>query len=139
MTLLEMMVVLVIMAVVAALIVPNVMGRPDEARVTVARTDLRTISSALELYRLDNHTYPTSSQGLAALVTKPVSPPVPENWVVDGYLASLPSDPWGHAYLYRSPSQSGGGYDLVSLGADGREGGSGVAADISKEDAVAQK
>ncbi|MGR3270193.1 type II secretion system protein GspG [Thalassococcus profundi] len=128
-TLIEMMVVLVIIAVIAAMVVPNVIGRPDEARVTVAETDLRSIASALELYRLDNRTYPTTSQGLQALVSPPSTPPVPENWSPDGYLEVTPEDPWGNAYVYRSPGQTGD-YDLVSLGADGRPGGDSVNADI---------
>ena len=128
-TLIEMMVVLVIIAVVAAMIVPNVIGRPDEARVTVAQTDLRTISSALELYRLDNRTYPTTAQGLPALVERPISAPEPQNWASGGYLDSVPQDPWGNDYIYRSPGQDGA-FDLVSLGADGRPGGDGVDSDI---------
>ncbi|WP_226783107.1 type II secretion system major pseudopilin GspG [Oceaniglobus trochenteri] len=128
-TLIEMMVVLVIIAVVAALIVPNVIGRPDEARVTVARTDIRTIASALELYRLDNRAYPTTTQGLEALARKPVSPPVPENWVAGGYLQQVPVDPWGNPYGYRAPGTDAP-FDLLSLGADGQPGGEGAAADI---------
>lgn len=128
-TLIEMMVVLVIIAIVAALIVPNVIGRPDEARVTVARTDIRTIASSLEMYRLDNRRYPATNQGLMALVTRPVSPPVPQNWPAGGYLSQLPVDPWGNAYVYRSPGD-GAPYELMSLGADGQPGGEGVDADI---------
>ncbi len=128
-TLIEMMVVLVIIALVAAIIVPNVIGRPDEARVAVARTDIRAIGSALELYRLDNQSYPTTEQGLAALATRPTAPPEPSNWVAGGYLSSTPEDPWGNAYLYRSPGETGG-FDLVSLGADGSPGGDGPEADI---------
>lgn len=124
-----MMVVLAIIAIVAALIVPNVIGRPDEARVTVAGTDLRTISSALEMYRLDNRTYPTTSQGLAALVTKPTVPPEPPNWHQGGYLPQVPTDPWGTPYLYRSPGEQRA-FDLLSYGADGKPGGSGMDADI---------
>lgn len=129
-TLIEMMVVLVIIALVAALVVPNVIGRPDEARVTVAQTDIRAISSALELYRLDNRTYPTSAQGLEALARKPVIPPEPPNWVAGGYLTETPTDPWGNPYIYRAPGDTGA-YDLISLGADGAVGGSGVDADLS--------
>ncbi len=129
-TLIEMMVVLVIIAIVAALIVPNVIGRPDEARVTVARTDVRTIASSLEMYRLDNRTYPATNQGLQALVTKPDTAPIPPNWSASGYLGQLPVDPWGHPYVYRSPGQTGP-YDLMSLGADGKPGGEGVNADIA--------
>lgn len=130
-TLIEMMVVLVIIAVVAAMVVPNVIGRPGEARVTVAETDIRSIASALELYRLDNRSYPTTSQGLEALVRKPVSAPVPPSWAPGGYVVDLPRDPWDNEYVYRSPGTTGG-YDLVSLGADGRPGGEGVDADISR-------
>ena len=128
-TLIEMMVVLVIIALVAAIIVPNVIGRPDEARATVAQTDIRAIGSALELYRLDNQSYPTTAQGLAALAERPTAPPEPRNWVAGGYLQSVPLDPWGNAYLYRSPGDTGP-FDLVSLGADGAPGGDGVNADI---------
>jgi general secretion pathway protein G len=128
-TLIEMMVVLVIIAIVASLVVPNVIGRPDEARVTVARTDVRTIAASLEMYRLDNRVYPATSQGLEALVSRPVSPPVPPNWATGGYLAEVPVDPWGNPYVYRAPGENGP-YDLVSLGADGKPGGEGVDADI---------
>ncbi len=128
-TLIEMMVVLVIIALVAAIIVPNVIGRPDEARVAVAQSDIRAVGSALELYRLDNQNYPTTSQGLQALSERPTSPPEPRNWVSGGYLASVPTDPWGNEFLYRSPGDTGG-FDLVSLGSDGAPGGEGTAADI---------
>jgi general secretion pathway protein G len=129
-TLIEMMVVLVIIAIVAALIVPNVIGRPDEARVTVARTDIRTIASSLEMYRLDNRRYPSTAQGLEALVARPVAPPAPPNWASGGYLAQVPVDPWGNPYVYRSPGD-GAPYELISLGADGQPGGEGVDADLS--------
>ncbi|KAA0916347.1 type II secretion system major pseudopilin GspG [Aquicoccus porphyridii] len=128
-TLIEMMVVLVIIAVVAAMVVPNVIGRPDEARVTVAKTDLRAIAGALELYRLDNRTYPSTGQGLAALVERPTVAPEPVNWATGGYLSAMPKDPWGSDYIYRSPGQDGR-FDLISLGADGQPGGDGVNADI---------
>lgn len=129
-TLIEMMVVLVIIAVVAAMVVPNVIGRPDEARATVARTDIRAIANALELYRLDNRAYPTTSQGLEALARRPVAPPEPVAWAEGGYLAEVPVDPWGASYLYRSPGDAGP-FDLVSLGADAAPGGDGVDADIA--------
>jgi general secretion pathway protein G len=129
-TLIEMMVVLVIIAIVAALIVPNVIGRPDEARVTVARTDVRTIAASLEMYRLDNRVYPATSQGLEALVTRPASQPQPPNWASGGYLPQVPVDPWGNAYIYRAPGTDRP-YDLISLGADGEPGGEGVDADIT--------
>ena len=128
-TLVEMIVVLAIIALVAALIVPNVIGRPDEARVTVANADIRTISAALRMYRLDNGDYPTTAQGLAALAEKPTASPIPRTWPEDGYLAEVPRDPWDRPYLYRSPGESGG-FDLVSLGKDGKPGGEGVDADI---------
>jgi general secretion pathway protein G len=97
--------------------------------VTVARTDVRTIAASLEMYRLDNRIYPATSQGLEALVSRPVSPPVPPNWSAGGYLAEVPVDPWGNPYVYRAPGEDGP-YDLVSLGADGKPGGEGVDADI---------
>ncbi|MCX7560528.1 type II secretion system major pseudopilin GspG [Sulfitobacter sp. F26204] len=129
-TLIEMMVVLVIIAVVAAMVVPSVIGRPDEARVTVAQSDLRSIAGALEIYRLDNRTYPTTAQGLSALVNRPTVPPEPVSWASDGYLSVMPQDPWGTPYVYRSPGQSGQ-FDLITLGADGQPGGEGVNADIA--------
>lgn len=128
-TLIEMMVVLVIIAVVAAMVVPNVIGRPDQARATVAQSDLQSIASALEIYRLDNRTYPTTGQGLDALVTRPQVPPEPVNWASGGYLSAMPLDPWGAEYIYRFPGQIGE-FDLISLGADGQPGGSGVDADL---------
>ncbi len=129
-TLVEMIVVLAIIAVVAVLIVPNVIGRPDQARVTVAKTDLKTIATALRVYRLDNGDYPTTEQGLQALVERPASPPEPTSWAPDGYLPELPTDPWGKPYVYRSPGQAGA-YDLMSLGKDGEEGGEDLDADLS--------
>ena len=129
-TLIEMIVVLAIIALVAALIVPNVIGRPDEARVTVAKTDLKTISAALKLYRLDNGDYPTTEQGLKALSTKPTTPPAPTAWSADGYLAQVPVDPWGRAYVYRSPGTAAP-FDLLTLGKDGKTGGTGADADLS--------
>jgi general secretion pathway protein G len=128
-TLIEMMIVLVIIGIVAALVVPNVIGRPDEARVAVAGADLKTIAASLEMYRLDNRTYPTAAQGLQALTQMPAEPPVPTNWVSGGYLPTLPTDPWGNAYVYLMPGPSGP-YELISLGADGVVGGDGVDADI---------
>lgn len=134
-TLIEMMVVLVIIAIVAVMVVPNVIGRPDQARVTVTTTDLRTISSALEMYRLDNRTYPTTDQGLAALVSRPTTSPIPRNWHENGYLAAMPQDAWGAPYIYASPGTDGA-FDLVSLGADGKPGGDGVDADIDLRSAA---
>ena len=129
-TLIEMMVVLVIIGIVAALIVPNVIGRPDEARRAVAAADLRTIASSLEIYRLDNRAYPTTLQGLAALATRPTDPPDAPNWAEGGYLPVVPMDPWGAAYIYKQPGDDAA-FDLLTYGADGAPGGEGAAADIS--------
>ncbi|MEO1554855.1 MAG: type II secretion system major pseudopilin GspG [Pseudomonadota bacterium] len=134
-TLIEMMVVLVMISVVAALIVPNVIGRPDEARVSVAATDMRSIAGALQLYRLDNGSYPTTAQGLDALAIRPVTPPLPRTWPSNGYLSVLPLDPWGTPYVYRA---DGGRFELVSLGADAAVGGEGVNADIPLREARTQ-
>ncbi|MEO8241424.1 MAG: type II secretion system major pseudopilin GspG [bacterium] len=129
-TLIEMMVVLVIIAIIAAIIVPNVIGRPDEARVTVARSDIRTLAASLELYRLDARNYPTTEQGLDALVHRPTLEPIPQTWATGGYLGNLPNDPWGNPYIYVSPGETGP-FDLTSYGADGRPGGDGIDADIT--------
>jgi general secretion pathway protein G len=129
-TLIEMMIVLVIIGIVAALVVPNVIGRPDEARVAVANADLRTIAASLEMYRLDNRSYPTASQGLGALTAMPSEPPLPPNWTAGGYLPNLPTDPWGNPYVYTTSGQ-GSPYALMSLGADGQPGGDGVDADLT--------
>jgi general secretion pathway protein G len=129
-TLVEMIVVLAIIALVAALIVPNIIGRPDQARVTVAQTDLRSISAALKMYRLDNGDYPSTSQGLAALVAKPSGEPAPRNYAAGAYLDKLPVDPWGAPYIYASPGAAGAGFDLASQGKDGKPGGEGLDADI---------
>jgi general secretion pathway protein G len=126
-TLIELMVVLLIIGVLAALIVPNVLDRADDARVTAARTDVNNLMQALKLYKLDNQRYPTAEQGLQALLTKPSSTPVPVNW--KSYLDKLPSDPWGRAYLYINPGLKGE-IDVMSFGADGQAGGEGNNADI---------
>ena len=128
-TLIEVMVVIAILAVLAALIVPKVMSRPDEARVVAARQDIASLLQALKLYRLDNLRYPTTDQGLAALVTRPSVAPVPPNWKPGGYLERLPRDPWGHPYQYLSPGLHGE-IDVFSFGADGAAGGEGFDADI---------
>ena len=125
-----MIVVLAIIAVVAVLIVPNVIGRPDEARVTVAKTDLKTIATALRMYRLDNGDYPTTQQGLEALAARPTAPPEPRAYPAEPYLNELPTDPWGKAYVYRSPGLNGP-YDLLSYGKDGKEGGEALDADLT--------
>ncbi len=134
-TLIEVMVVVVIISVLIGLVAPNILGRVDEARVTAARTDIGTLEQALELYKLDNHRYPTTDQGLEALVSKPSGSPEPRNWNPQGYLkkGKLPQDPWGNEYLYIA-SGNGSSYELYSLGADGREGGEGYDQDISSED-----
>jgi general secretion pathway protein G len=128
-TLIEIMVVVVILAILAALIVPKVMSRPDEARVIAARQDVSSILQALKLYRLDNLRYPTTEQGLAALVARPSVAPVPSNWKAGGYLERLPKDPWGNPYQYLAPGLRGE-IDVFSFGADGIAGGEGVDADI---------
>ena len=126
-TLIELMVVLVIIGVLAALIVPNVLERTDDARMTAARTDITNIMQALKLYRLDNQRYPTSEQGLQALVAKPTSGPIPSNW--KPYLEKLPNDPWGRPYQYLNPGIKGA-VDVMSFGADGQSGGEGKDSDI---------
>ena len=126
-TLIELMVVLVIIGVLAALIVPNVLDRADDSRVTAARTDVNNLMQALKLYKLDNQRFPSGEQGLQALVSKPGAAPVPGNW--RPYLDKLPADPWGNPYQYLSPGLHGP-VDVLSLGADGKAGGEGRDADI---------
>ena len=126
-TLIELMVVLVIIGVLAALIVPNVLERADDARVTAARTDITNIMQALKLYRLDNQRYPTAEQGLQSLIIKPCSGPIPNNWKL--YLEKLPNDPWGRPYQYLNPGIKGE-IDVMSFGADGVSGGEGKDADV---------
>ena len=126
-TLIELMVVLVITAVLAALIVPNVLDRADDARTTAARTDVANLMQALKLYKLDNQRYPTAEQGLRALVSKPTVNPVPPNW--KPYVEKLPNDPWGRPYQYLNPGVKGE-IDVMSYGADGQSGGEGKDADI---------
>lgn len=128
-TLIEVMVVIVILGVLAALVVPKVMGRPDEARAVAARQDIATILQALKLYKLDNRRYPTTEQGLDALVRQPATAPLPENWKAGGYLEKLPVDPWGKPYQYLAPGLRGE-IDVMSFGADGQAGGEGPDADI---------
>jgi len=126
-TLIELMVVLVIIGVLAALIVPNVLSRTDDARATAARTDIANLVQALKLYRLDNQRYPTAEQGLQALVSKPATQPMPGNW--RPYIDKLPNDPWGRPYQYLNPGIKGE-IDVMSFGADGQPGGEGKDADI---------
>jgi general secretion pathway protein G len=126
-TLIELMVVLVIIGVLAALIVPNVLDRADDARATAAKTDVNNLMQALKLYRLDNQRYPTGEQGLQALVSKPGAGPGAPNW--KPYLEKLPNDPWGRPYQYLNPGVKGE-IDVMSLGADGQAGGEGKNADV---------
>jgi general secretion pathway protein G len=126
-TLIELMVVLVIIGVLAALIVPNVLERADDARVTAARTDVNNLMQALKLYKLDNQRFPSGEQGLQSLVAKPTVGAIPPNW--KPYLDKLPNDPWGHAYQYANPGLKGE-IDIYSFGADGVLGGEGKNADI---------
>ena len=126
-TLIELMVVLVIIGVLAALIVPNVLDRADDARVTAARTDVNRLMQALKLYKLDNQRYPTTEQGLQSLVSKPTAGPVPQNW--KPYVDKLPNDPWGRPYQYANPGVKGE-IDVYSFGADGVIGGDGKDAEI---------
>jgi general secretion pathway protein G len=126
-TLIELMVVVVIIGVLAAIIIPNVLDRTDDARKTAARTDITNIGAALKLYKLDNFRYPTSEQGLQALRAKPTAGPVPSNW--RSYMEKLPNDPWGNPYQYLSPGLKGE-VDVFSFGADGKTGGEGNDADI---------
>jgi general secretion pathway protein G len=132
-TLIEIMVVIVILGVLAALVVPKVLERPDDARIIAAKSDIATIMQALKLYRLDNQRYPTGEQGLNALVAKPETPPAPANWKPGGYLERLPKDPWQHPYQYINPGLRGE-IDVFSFGADGQPGGTGKDADIGSWD-----
>jgi general secretion pathway protein G len=130
-TLLEIMVVVTILGLLAAFIVPNVIGQGDKAKVDLARANMSGIASALEFYKLDNKKYPTTEQGLEALVNKPEGA---SNWLPGGYLQKLPEDPWGNQYVYISPGIDGKPFDLYTLGADGAEGGEGFDADIGFRD-----
>ncbi len=129
-TLIEILVVVVIIGILGAVIVPNLLSRPDQARATAAQVDLRTLGAALDMYRLDNFQYPSTDQGLEALVSQPSGFPEPKNWNPDGYIKALPTDPWGSPYRYE---RSGSDVSVFSLGADGTEGGEGTAADIYLE------
>lgn len=129
-TLIEIMVVVVIIGVLGAIVVPQFMSRPDQAKVTAARTDVQAISTALEMYRLDTFSYPSTQQGLEALVKRPTGTPVAKNWNPQGYLKTLPLDPWGSPYQYLNPGTHSAGYDLFSFGSDGVLGGEDYAADI---------
>jgi len=128
-TLLEIMVVVVILGILAALVAPNVIRRIDDANVTKVKQDIRALETALNLYRMDNFRYPTTEQGLQALVKQPTDPNI-RNWKPGGYVRSLQKDPWGNDYAYISPGTRGGDYDLYTLGADNQQGGEGTDADI---------
>jgi general secretion pathway protein G len=131
-TLIEILVVVVILGILGAIVVPNLMSRPDATRVKAAEADVRALASALELYRLDNFQYPSSEQGLDALVQPPSGFPEPKNWNPDGYIKKLPTDPWGSQYIYERRDTTA--FILFSVGADGQEGGEGLNADIRLAD-----
>ncbi len=128
-TLIEIMVVVVIMGVLAAMLVPRLMGRTDDARILAAKQDIATLMQALKLYRLDNQRYPTTEQGLQALIARPTNGPQPANWKSGGYIDRLNKDPWGNIYQYMSPGTRSE-VDIFSYGADGQPGGTGNDADI---------
>jgi general secretion pathway protein G len=128
-TLIEVMVVVIILGILAAVVVPNVIGESDKAKVSAAKQDIATLTQALKLYRLDNGAYPSTDQGLQALVTKPTTNPVPANWKVGGYISRLPLDPWKSPYQYLNPGVKGE-IDVFSLGGDQVPGGDGFNADI---------
>lgn len=130
-TLIEIMVVLAILAGLVAMVAPNIIGEAGAARVKTAKAEMANISQALDMYKLDNFTYPSTSQGIEALVSKPSGSPEPKNYKSGGYMKKLPVDPWGNPYMYFS---SKGDYEIVSYGADGEEGGEDDAADISNKD-----
>ncbi len=128
-TLIEIMIVVVILGILASIIIPRIMGRPEEAKRVSATTQIKNIEAALKLYKLDNGYYPTTEQGLDALVKKPTTGRIPRNWK-EKYLDRIPNDPWGNGYMYLSPGLHGS-YDLFSYGADGIEGGDGNDADVA--------
>jgi general secretion pathway protein G len=132
-TLIEIMVVVVILGILAAIVVPRIMDRPDEARITKAKQDIRVLESSLNLYRLDNYNYPSTQQGVEALVTRPGGDPPAKNWKSGGYIQKLPRDPWGNPYQYLQPGTHGE-FDLFSLGSDNKPGGEGAAGDIGNWD-----
>jgi general secretion pathway protein G len=132
-TLIEIVVVVAIIAILAAIVVQQVVGRVDDAQVQRARADVQTLSSALNIYKLDNFNFPSSQQGLDALVHKPSGQPEARNWKQGGYIERLPKDPWGNDYQYQSPGQHGA-FDVFTLGRDNKPGGEGVDADIGNWD-----
>ncbi len=128
-TLIEVMIVVVILGILAAVVIPRILDRPDQARQSAAKSDIAVIMQQLKLYRLDNTFYPSTDQGLQALTVKPTTNPIPMNWKQGGYLERLPNDPWGRPYLYLNPGVKGE-IDVMSYGADGQPGGEGNNADI---------
>ena len=128
-TLIEVMIVVVILGILAAVVMPKILDRPDQARVSAAKSDIAVIMQQLKLYRLDNTFYPSTDQGLQALTVKPATNPMPQNWKQGGYLERLPNDPWARPYQYLNPGIKGE-IDVFSLGADGQPGGEGPNADI---------
>lgn len=128
-TLIEVMIVVVILGILAAVVVPKILDRPDTAKIAAAKSDIAVIMQQLKLYRLDNSIYPSTDQGLNALIVKPATNPLPTNWKTGGYLERLPNDPWGRPYLYLNPGLKGE-IDVYTLGADGQPGGEGPNADI---------
>ena len=133
-TLIEIMVVVVILGVLAAIIVPKFLGRPDEAKVTKAKVDIKSLEEALGLFKLDNGFYPSTEQGLKALVEKPEIGRIPEKFQAGGYLKRVPNDPWGTPFVYLSPGVQSRDFDLISYGADGQPGGENFDADIKSWD-----
>jgi general secretion pathway protein G len=128
-TLIEIMVVIVILGLLAAVVVPRIVGRTDEARRTTAEIGIKNIEGALHLFKLDNGFYPSTEQGLEALVTQPTIGQIPRNWREGGYLPKVPKDPWGYEFIYLSPGKNGE-FDVVSYGGDGELGGTGNNADV---------
>ena len=132
-TLIEIMVVVVILGILAAVVVPRIMDRPDDARIARAKQDIRALEAALNLYKLDNFHYPSTQQGVEALVSQPSGEPPAKNWKTGGYIGQMPKDPWGNPYQYLSPGVKGQ-IDIFSLGADNAPGGDGSATDIGNWD-----
>ncbi|MFT4045351.1 MAG: type II secretion system major pseudopilin GspG [Solimonas sp.] len=132
-TLIEIMVVVIILGILAAMVVPKIMDKPDQARVVKAKQDIRALESALNLYKLDNFNYPSTQQGLEALVVRPSGDPEPKNYKAGGYIQTLPKDPWGNPYQYLSPGTRNE-IDIFSYGHDGKPGGEGIDADIGNWD-----
>jgi len=131
-TLIEVMVVIIILGLLAAIVMPRLVGQTDKARYEQAKIQMRILEDSLKRYKLENGRFPTTSQGLQALVQKPSSPPIPRDWPDGGYLdkPEVPLDPWGNEFIYISPGQHGPDYDMISLGADGVEGGEGFDKDV---------